>query len=225
MVSVGDAYAKAKRGRMKLRASFDLFHYWNALRGSRRAPDRREINLASIKHILPDLFILERDQDFVPRFRLAGTRLCTAFGDELRGVAFEKLWADRNAVQAVRFADRSFEDFDPIGARITGTSDSEREQAFEMLMLPLQSEQPRLLGMMCAELRPYWLGLDPVRKFRIEAIRTLDATDLPSPIGQRSPVQAPPLQPRDGEFAPIKPRLSRGRRRGHLVVYDGGRDE
>jgi hypothetical protein len=43
---------------MRQASTRDLFGYWNALRGSRKAPDRSEINPGEIRASLPDVFLL-----------------------------------------------------------------------------------------------------------------------------------------------------------------------
>src|SRR5690606_24764284 len=84
----------AQVDRMKNDTSRVLFHYWNAIRGTRRAPRRFEIEPARISRILPEAFILEQRDVDTYRFRIAGTRLCELFGMELRGHNFLELWED-----------------------------------------------------------------------------------------------------------------------------------
>ena len=69
---------------MRSKTTREIYAYWNALRGQRDVPARSQIEPARIRHILPDLFILERTQRGDIRFRLAGTRICGLFARELR---------------------------------------------------------------------------------------------------------------------------------------------
>src|SRR5262249_18658036 len=66
--------------------------YWNARRGLRAAPERGEIEPGAIRRALADTFVLAVDRGAGHPFRIAGTRVCAAFGRELKGVAFIDLW-------------------------------------------------------------------------------------------------------------------------------------
>ncbi|QVQ35768.1 PAS domain-containing protein [Pseudochrobactrum algeriensis] len=88
----------------------DLLTYWDRLRGTRAAPDRRDISPRALGGKLPNIFILRSDTEIsgateqpetadIPQakqwqFRLAGTRLCTIYGRELRNTRFLSLWHD-----------------------------------------------------------------------------------------------------------------------------------
>lgn len=79
---------------MKTGANCALFDYWNALRASRIAPRRFEIEPAQIADILPDTFILEYREQGAFVYRLAGTRVCEIFGREMRGENFLECWLE-----------------------------------------------------------------------------------------------------------------------------------
>jgi hypothetical protein len=70
----------------------ELYHYWNAQRGLGVAPERSDIEPGAIRRALADTFILAHTAAAAHSFRIAGTRLCAAFGRELRGAAFVDLW-------------------------------------------------------------------------------------------------------------------------------------
>src|SRR5947209_15231835 len=78
---------------MKHPSTRELFDYWNTRRGSRPAPERGEIEPGAIRRVLADTFMLSFDPRTGHPFRIAGTRVCAAFGRELKGVAFTDLWA------------------------------------------------------------------------------------------------------------------------------------
>ena len=65
---------------MREAISQTLYGYWNDIRAGRLAPKRFEIEPSQIAGMLPDTFILERIDNETSRFRLAGTRICEAFG-------------------------------------------------------------------------------------------------------------------------------------------------
>src|SRR6476659_10608540 len=78
---------------MKHSSIRELFDYWNERRGLRPAPERGDIEPGAIRRILADTFILGFDRRAGHPFRIAGTRVCAAFGRELKGEAFAGLWA------------------------------------------------------------------------------------------------------------------------------------
>ncbi len=91
---------------MREAATRHLYSYWNALRNGRPAPRRFDIEPSRIADSLPDTFILEAAGTQGTeglRFRLAGTRLCDAFGLDWRGRPFAQFWndADRPAMAGV----------------------------------------------------------------------------------------------------------------------------
>ena len=71
----------------------ELFDYWNQRRGLRPAPDRGDIEPGAIRQVLADTFILSFDENAGHPFRIAGTRVCAAFGRELKNERFLDLWA------------------------------------------------------------------------------------------------------------------------------------
>src|SRR5690606_8637806 len=79
--------------RTKNDTSLPPFHYWHGLRGPRAAPQRLEIEPAHIAGILPRVFVLERMDFEMYRFRIAGTKLCEQFGLELRGRNLLDFWS------------------------------------------------------------------------------------------------------------------------------------
>jgi hypothetical protein len=79
---------------MKHASSMQVFDYWNERRGDRMAPERGDIEPGQIRRALGDTFILGQDSQGKHRFRLAGTRTCALFGNELKGADFTTLWAE-----------------------------------------------------------------------------------------------------------------------------------
>ncbi len=78
---------------MKQPVTRELFEYWNALRGTRCAPMRDDIDPGAIRGRLANIFLLNFDDEHGHPFRLAGSSICTLFGRELRDEAFAKLWS------------------------------------------------------------------------------------------------------------------------------------
>src|SRR5690242_13631366 len=78
---------------MKHSSIRELFDYWNQRRGLRPAPERSDIEPGAIRRVLADTFMLGADRPSDHPFRIAGTRVCAAFGRELKGEGFVDLWA------------------------------------------------------------------------------------------------------------------------------------
>lgn len=212
---------------MKLAGSIALFHYWNRLRGERSAPQRTEIEPADIRKLLADTFILEKDTRGEAVFRLAGTRLCAAYGRELKGFSFPSLWRPKDQRLVARLLDNVFDNHSAILIRYQAISLGSRTLPFELLALPLESAagSSRCLGVASPAQKPFWLGADPVSDAVIETLRIIDpATEETAPF-QRPSIGAPELAPTDLDAASTHAGYGKGRRIRHLLVLDGGRDE
>lgn len=205
---------------MKHRHTRHLHAYWSDLRGSSAAPLRGAIEPADIREVLGDTFILENAPPaaHIP-FRLAGTRLCALYGRELKGRSFLGLWSESDMAALSTLLDAIASD--AAGAVIGVESFNERGQSIpaEMILLPLSRGgriYDRVLGLMVAIERPYWLGLHPIIRQTVTSLRLIwpdERPDFASGFVRPEPVHAP-MPP---------PALASGRRRGHLVVLDGGR--
>jgi len=188
---------------MKHAASRDLYAYWEERRGNRPAPERADIEPASIRQCLSDSFVLAvGDADGSHPFRLAGTRVCALFGRELKGESFVDLWdaASRPAVTDLLTILLS----ETVGtvAGVTARNKEGQRIDLELLLLPLQARRPafaRSIGILAPFDPPYWLGTNPIGALTLGTHRHVSA----------------PLKPR------VLPRLLAPRR--GLVVYEGGR--
>jgi hypothetical protein len=217
---------EAEQTGMKHQASIELFQYWNRLRDGRPAPRRAEIEPADIKTLLADTFILEKDGRGEATFRLAGTRLCAAFGRELKGFSFASIWAPKDQRVVSRLTHGAFHAKTVVTIAFSGISKGARINTFELLLLPLDggAENPRALGAMTAIERPFWLGADPILECRISSLRVVDPEREPLFLGNRPEVPVPSLDPAL-EGPEDEQRGAYGRRIRHLLVLDGGRDE
>jgi hypothetical protein len=203
---------------MKHVTSRELYAYWNRVRRGRPAPRRNEIEPSDIRRILADTFILEvGGRDRFP-IRLAGTRMCGLYCEEIKGGDFLDLWApqDRTAIATLATAVA----VDAAAAVITAEAKNARHKgvACEILMVPLRHNGPdydRILGS-CAPLeRPYWLGTEPVVQQTLVSLRLIWPDEQPSFMRRTSdrPAASPVIP------FPVPDR----RRRGHLTVLDGGK--
>ncbi|MET3790448.1 PAS domain-containing protein [Aquamicrobium terrae] len=212
---------------MKLAGSIALFHYWNRLRDGRSAPKRTEIEPADIKKLLADTFILEKDTRGEAVFRLAGTRLCAAYGRELKGFSFPSLWRPKDQQLISRLLDSVFHKHSVALIAYEAISRTGRSVPFELLALPLEGgpESLRCLGVAAPAHRPFWLGADPIGDAVIDALRTVDPNAKKAAPPERPAIGAPELAPIELDAASTLAGYGRARRIRHLLVLDGGRDE
>jgi hypothetical protein len=192
---------------MKTAPTRKLFAYWNARRGSRLAPERGDIEPGAIRDILGDSFIITFDAEAGHPFRLAGTRVCSLFGRELRGEPFVRLWDEESSevVNALvgTIADEAVA---VVGGAVARTAEGSRAD-LELLLLPLYHRgrtHVRLLGVLAPVATPYWLGTEHVGTLSLGTLRHL------------GPVVESLSVPR---VATVEGRPRRG-----LTVYEGGRN-
>lgn len=129
-------------------AGNELFSYWLELKRNGAIPQQREFAPARVRHMLPDLFILGRNDADILSFRLAGTRLCALFGHELRGRPFTCLWHKSQRRQAGIGIQAMLARGKPMVTEVTGVG-SESNHEYQMLLLPMrsgESEADRILG-------------------------------------------------------------------------------
>jgi hypothetical protein len=208
-----------------------LYDYWNGLRGSRSAPDRRDIDPTSIREALANTFILERDEFDGFAFRLAGSHLCTAYCRELKGRSYTALWHERDREAMATLVRAVTEDHAVALVTFQGTTAINTKAAFETVLLPLRhngSTTTRILGAMSALDEPYWLGVQPILEQRITGLRLIWPDDVAS--DDRTGYAAVSMGGSDtvavaGAMTGIPSRVfgRSARRYAHLSVIDGGR--
>lgn len=188
---------------MKHATSRMLFAYWDALRGERSAPDRGDVEPGELRHILADTFVLSRESDGVPRFRLAGTRIAALFGRDLKGVGFARLWGAPETPDPDDLVDTVSGDAVGLVAGLVGTNENGSELPMELLLLPLRYRgrtDLRLIGAASAATVPSWAGLVPLARLRTTSVRIIE------------PLREIDVQADEGARA----------RRRLLVVHEGG---
>lgn len=213
---------------MKNGVSKTLYKYWDDLRGGRPAPNRSEIDPGRIRSLLGDTFILEVNSPHDVRYRLAGTRLCSAHCRELKGRNFLRGWneKDREALSSLIAA--ITEDAAAAVIGVAGHTEREQQLNMEMLLLPLNvpgEGRIRILGSSTPMERPYWLGLHPVLSQSITSLRLVWPDERPYFLKPGEGVN--PILPRfTAEGMSLPPSgLPQGAERqvGHLTVYSGGK--
>jgi hypothetical protein len=217
---------------MQKQSTKTLYDYWNTLRGSRSAPDRRDIDPTQNRGALANTFILELNDANEFDFRLAGSQLCSAYARELKNRSFTRLWhpRDRDAMDTLIRA--VTEDHAVALITFQGVTAVNTKLAVEAILLPVRhngSTQSRILGAMTAIEEPYWLGVQAVVEQRITGLRLIWPDD--NSLAEMARDIAANV-PQDVVFAQAgapEPMIAtvfgrRARRYAHLSVIDGGRN-
>ncbi len=210
--SVGGAYI------MKHQTSRQVYDYWNMLRNGRDAPLRSELEPCEMKSLLPDIMILEQEDPLTYLFRLAGTRLCSHYGQELRGKNLLNMWArhERESIESLLFS--VTEDAAAAVLGFAASDDQGREVAMEMILLPMKQEngaRTRIFGSLAALDRPEWLGTAKLSRHSVRSLRLLWPDDAP-----RFTIDARAGQPLSDP--PYGARMPARRRPTRLRVIEGG---
>lgn len=121
---------------MKLETTSYLFNYWNKLRGDEIAPERKELDPTLLKNVLPNLFLLDRKGAGEYNFRLAGTKTCNIFGEELKDKNFLSLWNKTDRDSFVSLLDTLSEQGAAIVCGLKAEA-GDKLVEFEFLALPL----------------------------------------------------------------------------------------
>jgi hypothetical protein len=183
-----------------------LYAYWNERRGARPAPDRAEIEPGAMRTALGDSFILGSEP--TTTFRLAGTRVCSLFGRELKGEPFAGLWTPQDARAASDLLAIVANEIAGVVAGVTATTAEGYTADLELLLLPLRhrgNSQQRQIGVLVPLVRPFWLGASPVIRLELTSHRHVGPA-----------LHAVPT-------TPFMAAAEAGRFRHGLLVYDGGR--
>lgn len=200
-----------------------LYAYWTRQRGNAAAPRRSAIAPADIAPLLGDVFILDASRDGRFPFRLAGTRLCAAFGREMRDDDFLALWQRRDLARIAAEFRAVIREAAATRLRAAGANDRGQAVDVEILLLPLSQDGrsiDRVLGLLAPLERPYWLDLHPIRRLDLLDAHRLSAGEAMATLAHAAPVGAPrpsvadPVASESAAEVPRRPRL---------VVLEGGR--
>ena len=187
----------------------ELYDYWNARRGLRSAPDRAEIEPGAIRRVLADTFIIAFDERAGHPFRIAGTRVCAAFGRELKGVPFLDMWDAGSQKQVRDLLTIVGNESVGVVAGARGVNAEGTALEFELLVLPLRHRtrtDARVLGALAPTEVPYWFGVSALGQLSLGSVRYL--------APESSDAARPALRLVSSTETP-------GRIRHGFVVYDG----
>ncbi|MGB7287411.1 MAG: PAS domain-containing protein [Salaquimonas sp.] len=216
---------------MRQASSRKLFEYWNRIRDGRVAPKREEIEPSDIRDLLADTFILEVSSTLrTISYRLAGTRLCAAFGRELKGYGFLGHWAEEDCFEVAKLLTRAYRDFQPTIFVMRGYTQSGKQVDYEMIALPLEPMQDgsiRLLGIATPDKDFYWLGTEPLINCSLRSTRHIE--NLVITNAQMAPLSPSLLPAESGDYGtanldmPNREAVST-KKIAHLVVHNGGKE-
>ncbi|NKC02666.1 PAS domain-containing protein [Brucella haematophila] len=157
---------------MKHRSTIAIFSEWQRLAFDRnddlehgfQAPQRTDVEPRRLGRHLSDLFFVEAGENGELVFRLGGTRICTLFGRELKGVRLLSLWPERDRPALSELAQNVSAMQIPALSLHDGISLSGRSLSFEMLLAPLEASNGRvgLMGSMAVLDNVTWAGADPL---------------------------------------------------------------
>lgn len=182
-----------------------LYEYWNERRGYRAAPDRSDIEPGAIRRVLADAFILAFAPAAGHPFRVAGTRVCAAFGRELKGHAFVDAWDAGSQLTVRDLLNVVAQETVGVVASACGKTGDGAELEFELLMLPLRHRartDARVLGALAPIEMPVWFGVNALGPLQLGTLRYLSPEPVPRPTLE---IPLPARRIRHG-----------------FVVYDGG---
>lgn len=195
---------------MRHPASKQLFFYWNRLRGARPAPERAEFNPTVVPGLLTDIFMLEPMAAGLYQVRLAGSRLCALFGQELRGEPALHLVTPAAEADLTEMLAIVTGDVAPVIAGISAVMPDGMSLEGELLLLPL------LLGGHSSDRLIGSITFPPAARRPVDASVGLEILSF-RVINEAEMANLPPLVP----DLPIDVRHLTARR-GHLTVLDGG---
>lgn len=161
---------------MRLSITRELHDYWGRLKGERAAPDRAEIDPVAIRHILPDIFIIEVDPERRLPLRLCGARVNALWQSEQKGRRFLDWWRAQRQEAMAEAIRRVIDTETPLVAHARTASNGGVAE-FELLLLPLRhfgKSCSRVLGSLAPAQRLDWAGIWPVGPLDLVAARMLE---------------------------------------------------
>ena len=124
---------------MKHPVSREFFTYWESKRGTARAPERSDVDPSALRELLGDIFVLSYDDAATYPFRVAGTRVCSLFGRDVKDQGFPALFARQHRRDIADIIAAVAEDVVPAVAGLTAATVDGRTTHLELLLLPFNS--------------------------------------------------------------------------------------
>jgi hypothetical protein len=177
--------------------SRNLFRQWEMLRAERACPTREDFDFGQIKTIMPDMVIIDRDylrNSF--KFRLAGTRVCLLFNQNITGGNVLAGWDGFESDVISRHLLTVINQQQPAVVRMRLTTDRGQVIAAELVALPVQmrdSHRIQIIGGVFPFRAAQSLGHAGVTQRELVSARVI-WTEHQAPLERAVPEQGlPPL--------------------------------
>jgi hypothetical protein len=117
-----------------------FFRHWEASRGARACPTRDSFSLAPIQHVMPNMFVLDRDQlAGTFRYRLAGTRITEIFRTSLTGRDLLEGWDAHERAIIMRSLVTTANALQPSALRMRLSTNTRQAVGVEIVAVPVES--------------------------------------------------------------------------------------
>ncbi len=160
---------------MQFEKTKKMLEYWQNLKGDRQAPARNEIEPSDIRSLLGDTFILEINHKLkIVIYRLAGTRLCEAYGRELKGLGFLTPWNEEDNLAVLQAITNTYASFTPNCLNHYAKTEHGRFTEYETLLLPLApvpDGTSRVIGITSPKKPAFWHGVEPITSNKLRSVR------------------------------------------------------
>lgn len=211
---------------MKLHTTKYLYEYWNDLRGLKSAPNRKDLDPNLLKEILPNLFLLDRLSPEDYNFRLAGTKTCGIFGEELRDQNFLDLWNQNDRDSFKSLLETLTEQGAAIVCGLKGRSGDD-DVMFEFLALPLFHAQSNIcssvIGSFGYENEVETSYKLPITNIEMMSLRVIWPVEKTLSLPQTRPAKSSLLQVVIDEAEDATSQVDFLRRRAQFKVIQGGK--
>jgi hypothetical protein len=207
---------------MRHHASRTLHDYWDSLRNGLVLPDRNDLDPAVMGRLLQDVFILGTINEQTPAsdpawmYRVAGTRLTSFAGRDLKDDLFLRWWRPEDRADVSRTVRIVADESVAMVGGVDGTDAKGGRHDMEMLLLPLRHGGKtciRIIGGLFPSARTaQHMGLN-FAEIGLLSLRSLSAVNAPG-----APVFGQPRY----DFA-LHDFESANERRSNWRVIEGGR--
>jgi hypothetical protein len=154
-----------------------LFRSWEMLRAERPCPAREDFDMASLKSVLADMVVIDRDylrNSF--KYRLAGSHVCDLFKQNLTGGNVLAGWDSFESDVLSRHLMTVVNQMQPAVIRMRLVTDRGQAVAAEMLLLPVRmrdSQRVQVLGGLFAFRAARSLGHSGIASRELAAARVI----------------------------------------------------
>ena len=157
---------------MKHRSSHAFFNYWDRQRGAARAPDRCDIDPSAVRDLLGDIFVLAYDENRSFPFRVAGTRVCALFGQDLKNQSLLAVFDAQSRGEIDEIVTVVAEETLGAIAGVTARRDDDSKAHLELLLLPFNT-RPHTPISLTGVLAPFEDERGPLHDFTLTSWRYL----------------------------------------------------